>query len=397
MVTVGLDVHKDTVFCGIHNGKACLEVKEFSTLTCDIRAMGEYLIEMKATKVAMESTSIYWIPVWNILEQMGFELILVNPYLIKQMPGRKSDVKDAQWIATLFQKGLLRASLVPDKNIRELRCYTRKYDKLQKRMTSLLQEMERTLEVCNIRITSLVSNISIKSIRKVIESIVYGTDDIEHLEALIHKRIKNKHKERVGQSLEGFITEHHRFILSLLYEEYQLVEQQSGMCLQRMDALCQAQYQEELELLPTIPGIGLLSSILVIAETGADISKFENSNKFTGWVGLRPRNDESAGKFKSTAITKGNKYLRTTLVQAAWGASRTKGGYFMDKFTRLAMRKSRKKALIAIARKIGVIIYHVLEYKIPFDSRLLPVYDPVKVQAKINYHQKEIERLVKLA
>lgn len=397
MMAVGLDVHKDTVFCGIHNGKTCSEVKEYSTLTCDIRSMGEYLQSIKANKIAMESTGIYWIPVWNILEDMGFELILVNPYQIKQMPGRKSDVKDAQWIATLLQKELLRPSLIPDKTIRELRCYTRKHDKLQKRMTSILQDMERTMEMCNIRITSFVSNISGKSIQKVIRSIVDGTDDKYQLEELVHKRIKNKHKEKILQSLDGFITEHHRFTLELLLDEYELLEKQGEKCVSKMNDLCEKQYHEELELLQTIPGVGLLSATIVLAESGADMSKFENSNKFSGWVGLRPRNDESAGKYKSTAITKGNKYLKAILVQIAWGASRTKGGYFIDKFARLAMRKSRKKALIAIARKIGVVIFNVLNQKQEFNPKLLPVYDPVKVQAKIDYHQKEMERLSKLA
>ncbi len=396
MITVGLDVHKDTIFCGIHNGKQCGEVKEFTTLTCDIRAMGEYLQSQKANKVAMESTGHYWIPVWNILEDMGFELMLVNPFLIKQMPGRKSDVKDAQWIATLYQKNLLRASLVPDKIIRELRFYSRKYNKLQKRLTSLLQETERILEMSNIRITSFVSNISAKSIRNVVNTIIDGTDDIEHLEELIHKRIRNKHKENITKSLDGFVTEHHRFALELVRDEMLLIEKQAEMCLSKMRTICKEHYEQEITLLQTIPGISEVSSMIIVAETGADMSKFENSSKFTGWVGLRPRNDESAGKYKSTAITKGNKYLKAILVQIAWAASRTKGGYFMDKFNRLAMRKSRKKALIAIARKIAVVAYNLMKNKEEFNPSLLPVYDPVKIQASIFYHQQEIERLNKL-
>lgn len=262
-------------------------------------------------------------------------------------------------------------------------------------MTSVLQEIERNLEMCNIRITSFVSNISAKSIRKIIQSIK-GSDATEQLESLVHQRIKNKHKEKIKQSLEGFITEHHRFILGLLFEEYQLLEKQNELCLHKMNALCKEHYEQEMDALQTIPGIGETSAMIVLAETAADMNKFESSNKFTGWVGLRPRNDESAGKYKSTAITKGNKYLKTVLVQIAWAATRTKGSYFMDKFIRLALRKSRKKALIAMARKIGVVVYHVMGEKIPFNPNLLPVYDPVKVQSKIDYHQKEMERLTKL-
>jgi len=165
MKVSGLDVHKDTIFCAVHNGKKPGEVKEFSTLTASIREMGKYLQGVGVEKIAMESTGIYWIPVWNILETMGFKLMLINPYLIKQMPGRKSDVKDAQWIAMLLQKNLLRSSLVPGARIGELRTYSRKYMKLQQRMTTVLQSIERTIEVCNIRITSIVTKIESKSVQ----------------------------------------------------------------------------------------------------------------------------------------------------------------------------------------------------------------------------------------
>lgn len=340
---------------------------------------------------------MYWVPVWNILEEMGFSLMLVNPYLIKQMPGRKSDVKDAQWIATLLQKGLLRSSLVPCQHIRELRTYSRKYVKLQQRQTSVLQEMERTLEMCSIRITSFASNISGKSVLRVIHQIIHGETSAEVMVGAIHGRIVNTHKkEKIKESLTGFITEHHRFMLELSMQEYELLVDQSNQCLSKMEELCREHYPDQLELLLTIPGISLISAMIIIAETGADMKAFENSGKFSGWTGLRPRNDESAGKYKSTATTKGNRFLRSILVQVAWAASRSKGSYFQEKFNRLAMRKSRKKALIAIARKIGVLIWNVLYYKQVFNPSKLIVYDPGKLHAKMNYHQKEFERLQKL-
>lgn len=322
----GLDVHKDTIFCAVHNGKKPEAVKEFLTLTSSIREMGTYLKGVGVETVAMESTGIYWIPVWNILETMGFKLMLINPYLIKQMPGRKSDVKDAQWIAMLLQKQLLRGSLVPGARIRELRTYSRKYVKLQQRMTTALQAIERTLELCNIRITSFVTKIESKSVLSVVK-------------------------------------------------------------------LCTEHYSRELELLQTIPGIKLLAAMLIIAETGADMKAFENSGKFSGWTGLRPRNDESAGKYKSTAITKGNRYLCALLVQVAWGAVRTKGSSFQEKFARLAIRKSRKKALIAMARKLGVVVWNILYHDQPYNPQLVATYEPEKVLAKVNYHQREIARL----
>ncbi|MGC9027950.1 MAG: IS110 family transposase [bacterium] len=395
--TCGLDVHKDTVFCAIYNGKAYGEVTEYATLTPTLYAMGAKLRSEGVEQVAIESTGIYWIPVWNILEEMGFNLMLVNPYLIKQMPGRKSDVKDAQWIATLLHKGLLRSSLVPCKEIRELRTYSRRYIKLQQRITSVLQDMERTLEVCNIRITSFVSNISSKSVLSVIRKVVEGETDPDTLIEGVHGRIIKRHtKEKIKGSLQGFITDQHRFTLELSLQEYDMLENHSNRCLEKMKELCHINYKKELELLLTIPGINHISAMIVLAETGADMKVFENSGKFSGWTGLRPRNDESAGKYKSTATTKGNRYLRAVLVQIAWAASRTKGSYFKEKYSRLAMRKSQKKALIAIARKVGVIIWHVLNDSQAYNPSKLIVYDPCKILAKISYHQKELERLDKL-
>jgi len=255
MKVSGLDVHKDTIFCGIYDGKKQRKVLEFSTFTEDIRNLGNMLQLQGVRKVAMESTSIYWIPVWNILEEMGFELILVNPYLIKQMPGRKSDVKDAQWIATLLHKGLLRGSLVPDKGIRELRSYSRRYVKLQGIILGSFQEMERILEMCNIRITSLVSKNNSVSIQKVIQSIIQGNDSAEELACFIHGRIINSKKEKVRKALEGFIPEHHRFNLELVWQQYQLYQKQLNIVEERMMQICQEHYAEEMELLQTIPGI----------------------------------------------------------------------------------------------------------------------------------------------
>jgi len=297
----------------------------------------------------------------------------------------------------LLHKGLLRGSLVPGKEIRELRTYSRKYVKLTQRQTSVLQEMERTLELCSIRFTSFVSNITGKSVMNVIRQIVAGETDPEVLIQGIHGRIINKHgKECIKESLTGFIKEHHRFILVLLLEEYDMLCIQTEKSLVQMEELCKTHYDKELNLLLTIPGISNISAMIILAETGAEMKAFENSGKFSGWTGLRPRNDESAGKYKSTATTKGNRFLRAILVQVAWAAARSKGTYFKEKYTRLAMRKSRKKALVAIARKIGVIIWNVLYFEQAYNPAKLIVYDPEKLQAKINYHQKEFDRLEKL-
>jgi len=357
MKVSGLDVHKDTIFCAIYDGKKHGEVKEFATFSMSIRTMAQMLQQEGVRRIAMESTGIYWIPVWNILEEAGFDLMLVNPYLIKQMPGRKSDVKDAQWI------------------------------------TRVTQEMERILEVCNIRITSLMSKHHGVSIHKVIEKIIAGEDSVEELACCIHGRTLNAKGELVKLSLDGQVEEHHRFTLMLAYQQHKLFLKQIESLETRMGELCEEHYSREMELLMSIPGVGKQAAMQIISETGGDMQAFADSGKLTGWTGLRPRNDESAGKFKSKAITKGNKYLRRIMVQCAWAASRTKGSHYKSKFEQLCIRKSRKKALIAIARKLLTVVWHVLEEKEPFNHQMLPVYDQKKIESKIKYHRKELEKL----
>lgn len=393
MKVSGLDVHKDTVFCAIYDGRKYGKVSEFATFSENIREMVHMLYEQGVKKIAIESTGIYWIPVWNILEESGFDLMLVNPFLIKQMPGRKSDVKDAQWIAKLLHKGMLRGSMVPDKTIRQLRTYSRKYVKMQGMITRVNQEMERILEMCNIRITSLMSTNHGVSIHKVIEKIIAGQDSVEELACCIHSRTLNAKGELVKLSLDGKVEEHHRFTLSLAYEQHKLYLKQTDSLEMKMDELCEQHYTREMELLMSIPGVGKQAAMQIISETGADMQAFADSGKLTGWAGLRPRNDESAGKIKSKSITHGNKYLRRIIVQCAWAASRTKGSHYKSKFEQLCIRKSRKKALIAIARKLLTVVWHVLNENKPFNDQMLPVYNPQKIALKMRYHRKELEKL----
>jgi len=396
MKVSGLDVHKDSVFCAIYDGKTYSEVKEYESMTNIIRTMGEYLQKEGIQHIAMESTSIYWIPVWDILEDMGFDLILVNPFLIKQMPGRKSDVKDAQWIAALLHKGLLRGSMIPSPTIRELRVYTRKYTRLQQKTVQVLTEMDRIMVMANIRISSCVSSLSNKSVIRIIEALIRGETTADNLVKLVHGNTVNKRSGKLREALTGHLKDHHLQSLKWAKEQYDLYQKQIQECLFYMEKICQEHYAKEMRLLQSMPGISKLSAMCIIAETGADMSAFENSGKITGWAGLRPRNDESAGKFKNKATTKGNKYLRTILVQTAWAASRTKGSYFKEKYNRLALRKSNKKALIAIARKMLVIIWNILNDSKPYNPILVHIYDPVKVNRRIAYHQKEIEKASKL-
>lgn len=396
MKTAGLDVHKDSIFCAVFNGKQYSDVEVFETFSTGIRQLGDYLKESGVKRVAMESTSIYWVPVWNILSDMGFDLRLVNPFLIKQLPGRKSDVKDAQWIAQLLYKDMLRGSFVPGAQIQELRSYTRAYGKLQHRITRMLTKMDNILVQAGIRLGSLVSDIGGKSMLGVIDALIAGETDPMRLSKLVYANRKNKENGRLAAALTGCMKEHHRFNLQMAKAEHDLLLKQAGEYLEKIDAICRRSFPRQRELLKTIPGVSRISSAVIIAETGADMKVFENSGKLSGWVGLRPKNDESAGKYKSTAITRGNKYLKPILVQIAWAASRSKGSYFKDKFNRLCIRKSAKKALIAIARKISVVVWNILKDLTPYNPALQVVYEPAKLEAKIRYHQREMERIAKL-
>ena len=396
MKTCGLDVHKDTIFCAIYNGKSYSPVTEYDTTTPKICRMGAYLRSEGVSKVAMESTSTCWVPVWDILLETGFELMPVNPCLIKQMTGRKSDIKDARWIACLLHKGMLRGSMIPSPEIQQLRTCSRKYTRLQQQKTRSLQNMDRIMVMCGFRIGSCMSNLGTKSVMNTVTALIAGESRPEELCKLVYGSTANKKSGKLREALTGNLKEHYRQQLEWEKQEYDLFEKQTEQCLEQMRRICDEHYRVEMELVMTIPGVSVVSAMIIIAETGGDMSVFENSGKITGWAGLRPGNDESAGKYKSTATTRGNRYLRSVLVQVSWAASRIKNGWCKEKFNRPSMRKSRKKALIAIARKLLTVTWNVLYYKTPYNPLLVHIYNPIKVEARINYHLREMERMRKL-
>lgn len=391
----GLDVHKDSIFASVKKGRYKSEVKEFDTTTHGLSELHHWLHGERVVKVAMESTGIYWMPVWRALEQ-DFKLYLVNPYFIKQMPGRKTDVQDAQWIATLLDKGLLRSSVVPEKTIRILRAYLRRFAQLQGQRTRCLQAIEKQLSQCNIKIASLTSTIGSKTVFNIVESITQGITDTDSLLKLVHGRIINsKGKAKVRRALEGIIEAHDVFLLSQIYSDYLHIENQCNELLSQAEQIADTHYQSQLELLQTIPGVSKLSAVIIIAEIGGDISKFQTAHHLSGWCGLRPKNEESAGKIKSTRIGKGNKYLRRILVQTAWAASRTKNCYLKDKFERLCVRKSRKKALIAIARKQLVIAWNVLSKQEIYKEPIIQ-FTEKQIAQKKKYYQQKLDSLEKV-
>ena len=355
----GLDVHKDTIFLCILAENGQTFIKEFGANTPDIIEMRDLLHANQVREVAMESTGVYWIPIWRIF-QGHFDLKLVNPYFIKQLPGRKTDVKDSEWIATCLQKRLIKGSYIPGKNIQELRQYERRYVHLVGQVTRIEQALDRQLHRCNIRITNFTSRIGSVSVMNVVQAIIKNETTPEELIKHVHGRITNKHKEKIKAALTGYISDSDRFLFRQNHEELELITRQQQECVKEMERICDSLYRQELELLCTVPGIQKLSAMTIIAELGVDLKSFATAASLVGWAGLRPRNDESNKKVKSRKITKGDKYVRRILVQCAWAMTRSKKSWLSKKFNELTKRLSKKKALIAIARKLLVIIWNIL-------------------------------------
>lgn len=366
----GLDVHKDNVFVCIDKEKG--EKIQFKTgiLTKDLDALRDTLVANDVTEIAMESTSVYWMPIWRVLES-DFKLYLVNPYAIKQLPGRKSDIKDAEWIATCLRKELIRGSYVPDSTIQQLRQYNRRIFDINKQSVYIQNKIDAALQRCNIRIGNYISNVRAKSYCQIVDMLSEVKTSPELLIVKVHKRTVNKWgREIILAALEGVVNKTDCRILKQLKEELDMLRRHKVECLVMLREICMENYKEQLLDIQTIPGIGEQGAMQIIAETGVDMKAFMTAAMLVGWAGLKPRNDESNGKFKSRSTTHGNKYLRKILIECAWGASRTQGCFF-NKFSyhqTMVRKKNRQKVQVAIARKILVVIWHILENGVVYND-----------------------------
>ena len=364
----GLDVHKDSIFVCILNEKGILFQDKIGVLTPDLERLVDVLHEHGATEVCMESTSIYWMPVWRILEPY-FSLKLVNPYFIKQLPGKKSDVKDAEWIATCLLKDLIRGSYVPEDRIQQLRQYDRRIFDLNKDIVYKLTKLDAAIQRCNIRISNYVSTTDGKSYQKVVEKISEGVTDPKVLVSLIHGRTINRvGTDVITASLTGVITQTDIDVIKQIREEVLLAQKHRDECLAKMEELCNKWFPKQMKNLQTVPGVSLRSATSVIAELGTDMSSFEDAAHLVSWSGLKPRNDESAGKIKSRKITHGNKFLRKTLIECTWAAAK-KQGCFYNTFSyhqTVVRRKNKMKVLVAIARKMLTAIWFILHDNVPY-------------------------------
>ena len=358
----GIDVHKANVVvcvrCADRPGKPFEEVRTFSTMTRDLLALSDWLAEHGVSHVAMESTGVYWKPVFNLLGGR-FEVILVNAEHIKQVPGRKTDVKDCAWIAQLLQHGLLKASFVPPEPIRGLRDLTRQRTQLIQERASAANRIQKVLEDANIKLAAVATDVLGMSGRDMLEALIAGETDPEKLADLARKRLREK-IPALQLALQGRVTEHHRFLLRLHLDHVDHLGELIGRLGARIEEAL-APFAEAAERLQTIPGISQRVAETVVAELGTNMAQFPTADHLASWAGMCPGNNESAGKRRSGHTTKGNRWLKRILVQAAWAASHTKGTYLTAQYHRLAKRRGRKRALVALGHTLLVIIYHVLK------------------------------------
>lgn len=359
----GLDVHKRTITaCAITpKGKS---TKTFGTFTGELLALADWLKEQKVAQVAMESTGSYWKPVHNILEAHGFEVMLVNAKHIKQVPGRKTDVKDAEWIADLMRHGLLTGSFIPDRDQRELRELVRYRRSLIDERTRELNRIEKVLEGANIKLTSVVSDISGISSMAMIQALIDGVEDPEELAQMARGKLRKK-SDDLEQALVGLMGSHQRMMLGTQLDHIDFLNSRIAEIDDEVEERMRP-FEEELSLLETIPGVGRRSSETIIAEIGVDMSRFPTDGHLASWAGMSPGSNESAGKRKSGKTAGGNKHLRATLVQCAHAGARCRDTYFKAKYGRLAARRGAKRAAVAVGHDILVACYHMLRKKEPY-------------------------------
>jgi transposase len=359
----GLDVHKDSVVACVRHivdGAVKREVRSFQTTTKGLMALSEWLSAEGCTHVVMEATGVYWKPVWHILSDGEFELVLANAAHVKNVPGRKTDVNDATWLAELLAHGLVRGSFVPDEQTQEMRNLLRTRKQLVRERSRHIQRLQKTLEDANIKLDSVISDILGLSGRRMIEALIAGETDPNALAGLAHRRIKASPAE-LEAALRGRVTRHHRFLLGLHLQQIDAIDAAINQIDPEVDALVEP-FRTAVQLLTTIPGIDALSACVILAEIGRDMSRFPTAGHLISWAGLCPKNDESAGKRRSTRMRKGAPWLKTTLVQCASAAARKKASYLQAQFHRLRARRGAKKAIGAVAASILTAAYHMLKH-----------------------------------
>jgi transposase len=356
----GLDVHQATVVACVRwvtGRKVQRETREFGTCTRDLRALADWLRTHAVTHVLMEATGVYWKPVWHVLAG-DFAVVLANAAAVRHVPGRKSDVSDAAWLADLLAHGLVRPSFVPDATTQELRGLTRTRTQLVRERTRHAQRVHKVLEDANLKLATVLADVFGTSGRAILTALIAGETDPEHLAALVTARIQTPRAALV-EVLRGTVTEYHRFELQLHLALMEQLTQTIAAVDERIRGVL-APYRALVERLTTIPGMGATTAQVLLAEAGRDMTQFPTAGHLVSWAGLCPRLDESAGKRRSVRVRKGGRWLKTALVQAAWAAIKVRDSYLQAQYVRLKARRGPKKAIVAVAASILVAAYHIL-------------------------------------
>ena len=386
----GMDIHKKTITaCMITpEGK---EIRTFGTMTNEIQALVNWLKEHQCDTVAMESTGVYWKPIYNLLELSEIEAMVVNAQHIKAVPGRKTDVKDAEWIADLLRHGLLKGSYIPSREQRELRELARYRKSLIEERTREVNRLQKVLEGCNIKLSSVVSDIMGVSSRSMIEAIINGINDPELISERGTGRLKSS-RETLEQALKGLVGPHQRKMLAVQLKHIDFLDAEIKGLDREVDRRLRP-FEEDLELLETIPGVGRRSAECILAEIGTDMNRFPSDAHLASWAGMSPGNNESAGKRKSGKTRKGNKKLRSTLVQCAHAAARSKETYLASQYRRIAARRGGNRAAVAVGHSILIIAYHILKKHQPYYDLGANYFDERKSQSVLKNAVKRIESL----
>jgi transposase len=363
----GLDVHKDTVVaCARHmvEGKLSAEVKTFRTTTQELMALSDWLSEQGCTQVAMESTGVYWKPVWHILSDGEFALTLANAAHVKSVPGRKTDVNDAVWLADLMAHGLIKGSFVPSESTQQMRGLLRTRKQFVRERNSHVQRIQKALEDANVKLDSVISNIVGLSGRRMLEALIAGQTEPEALAALAHHRLHATRAE-LEAALRGRVTAHHRFLLKLHLDHMDALDTAIASIDKEVEAALDP-FRAAVEILTTIPGVSQLSAEVIASEIGVDMERFPTAGHLISWAGLCPSNDESAGKRRSNRMKKGAPWLKTTLIQCAWGAARTKKSYLQAQYLRVRSRRGAQKAIGAVAASLLTSAYYMIKNGTPY-------------------------------
>ena len=391
----GLDVHKDTVVATIRGTGLIEETRTFGTFTCDLEHLISWLRESGITHVAMESTGVYWKPVYYVLEKY-VDIILVNARHIKNVPGHKTDKKDSEWIAQLLLSGLLKRSFVPTEQTRQLRVLYRHRKKLINQRSREKNRLQNVLEDANIKLGSVVSDVFSKTGQAIIEHLLNGVTNPIQLSNLAKGSLVRK-KLDLQKALHGRFSDHHRFMVQLIMDTIDSINKFINR-IEVQIAQCSRSIENDILLLQTIPGISHQSAIGIISEIGTDMTVFPTSKHLSSWAGVCPGTHESAGKKKSSRVTEGNSYLKTTLIEASWAGTHTLNTHFAFKYNKLSMRRGRKKAAMAIGHDILIASYHILRDKVPYrEPKLKPEILLERKKAEMERLEKRLEKLKTLA